>query len=418
MKLLTKTTLYHIILAISVFTIGGGITFYKVRGYIQEDLNQYFDALEERISTRIEDGEEIKSRRVQLSKLETIPPMAQDTIIDTTFYNGSWHLPLKKKIVYRDINGQAYRIGMYKSFEEGEDRLEAVVGTVVFLGFTFLILFLLFNYYISRRIWGPFNYTLNQIKQFDLREQKPLEFMKTDVQEFKELNQLLTVMTHKIQQDYQNLKEFTENASHEFQTPLAIIQSKLELLLSNNHLNDEQARLIQSAYQATSKLSRLGKALALITRIENQEFQDVQQVDLSQSLENTVFNFQELVELRDLSLDSHIEPGVKIRMAPLLADILLNNLIKNAIKHNLEGGSIQLELKPQYFEIRNTGPKPQGDPQEFFIRFRKGNQASDSLGLGLAIVKKICDVNHLSIDYRYEDSLHRFRIFFPDEERI
>ncbi|MDX2304998.1 MAG: HAMP domain-containing sensor histidine kinase [Microscillaceae bacterium] len=412
MKLLTKTTIYHLLLSMAFFCIGGMISYQLIFMWIDQDVNEYFDFKESKIRERILQGEEVMSERYRAIPLDK-PLLIPDKIIDTTMFNGTWHAPYKKKTMVRVVNGQLYHITIFKYFDEQNDEIEAVIGTVYYLAVGFLIIFVVFNYFLSRRIWLPFNHTLQEIKNFKIRENRPLVLQPTNIYEFQELNRLVLDMTGQIQRDYNNLKEFTENASHEIQTPLAIIKVKLEMLLSTGELSTEQSKLVQSAYTSTSRLSQLGKALALITRIENHEFEDhVKEVNLNQILESHLDNFEEIIRLKGITLETDLDLDVSVQMAPLLADILFSNLIKNAVKHNLNQGIISLHLSPYSFTICNTGKPPKGSTDLFFERFRKDNQASNSLGLGLAIVKKICDVSGFEIHYAYENDLHTITIRF------
>src|SRR5690606_30787922 len=151
----------------------------------------------------------------------------------------------------------------------------------------------------------------------------------------------LQEMTTKAQEDYKSLKEFTENASHELQTPLAIIRGKLELLMDSN-LANEQAALISSAHNAVEKLSKIGQSLTLLTKLDNQEFEIFTTIDFSQQLKESLFAFQELIEMKSLHLVTSIEDHVHIKIHPLLNNILLNNLLSNAIRHNHEFGLIRI----------------------------------------------------------------------------
>ncbi|MEO1655635.1 MAG: HAMP domain-containing sensor histidine kinase, partial [Bacteroidota bacterium] len=317
MKLLTKTTIYHVLLSILIFTLGGIITHQIVTGLINEDLNQYFERIEERIMERLAQGDSIRSRRVQV--LKTDPTKAlPDAIQDTVFFNGKWNMPVKKKIIFRSQNNQHYRIAIYKSFEEADDELEAVKGTVIYLGMAFLVIFILFNYFLSRSVWQPFYHTLRQIKDFNIHDTQPLQLRPTRVREFKEMNAIFAEMADKIRRDYHNLKEFTENTTHEIQTPLAIIKSKLELLMETGVLDQDQSKLVASAYQSTSKLSKLSRALTLITRIENQEFAGhIKELDLSQTLNHCLETFEDLIELKKIELEKQICPSIIVEISPL-----------------------------------------------------------------------------------------------------
>src|SRR5690606_32582196 len=114
--------------------------------------------------------------------------------------------------------------------------------------------------------------------------------------EFRQLNSFVEQMVGKARRDYRSVKEFSENASHEMQTPLAIARGKLELLLETNNLDTEQTRLIQSAQQSLGKLSKLGEALTLLTKIDNKEFASRAEVDFSRIVNNCLVNFEDLAQ--------------------------------------------------------------------------------------------------------------------------
>ena len=100
---------------------------------------------------------------------------------------------------------------------------------------------------MSRRLLAPFRETLERISKFKVQDPEPPVFPETSTKEFRQLNQILGEMTSKAQNEYQVLKKFGENASHEMQTPLAIAAGKLEMLSDSDDLDEEQFALIMSA---------------------------------------------------------------------------------------------------------------------------------------------------------------------------
>ena len=218
-------------------------------------------------------------------------------------------------------------------------------------------------------------------------------------------------MTEKIAKDYRNLKEFTENASHEMQTPLSIIQSKLELLIQSENLTAEQMQEVQVIYESAARLAKLNQALLLLAKIENSQFAEAKPVKLDEIIKTKLLFFEELIAHKNISVEVNLEP-LTINIHPILADILVSNLIGNAIKHNLEKGKLIVKLKGDELVIQNSGKPLTITPEQLFQRFRKADPASDSLGLGLAIVNEICIVYNYSIDYKYVDNLHSVSIGF------
>ncbi len=202
--------------------------------------------------------------------------------------------------------------------------------------------------------------------------------------------------------DYESLREFTANAAHETQTPLAIMQAQLEQLLQVPALAEDPAAapLVADLYGATLRLSRLHQALSLLSKIENRQFAQVQPVRLDQLLQERMAQLEPLFEARELryGLDISGSPVV-VQMHPGLADSLLQNLLQNAVRHNVRGGELMVTLTPHELSVSNTGPATTGDPARFFERFRKHNAASDSPGLGLSIVQQICGYYGFGVTY-------------------
>jgi signal transduction histidine kinase len=258
----------------------------------------------------------------------------------------------------------------------------------------------------------PFNITLEQIRNFSISQKNPIQLPATGTIEFKRLNKYVSDMTDKIRRDYKSLKEFSENASHEMQTPISIAKAKIELLLSNESLPEKDIELLTQVDISLQKLSSLVGSLGLLTKIENSEFSEVQQINLSKQLEENISYFSELITLKGLELQVEIESDVHISMDPNLLDILLSNLLKNAVRHNIGNGYIRVTLQKKVLTIENSGPALELPAYQMFERFKKGNQSNESLGLGLSLVKKIADLSNLAVEYRSANTTHSFTVKF------
>jgi signal transduction histidine kinase len=212
--------------------------------------------------------------------------------------------------------------------------------------------------------------------------------------------------------DYQSLKRFTEDASHEIQTPLAVIQSKLETLMQYPDLKKEEAELINSAYIYTLRISKLSQTLLLLTKIANDQFPEKKTINLSELLEEKINIFEDQILEKSLSLTREIESECFFESDFFLAESLLINLIGNAVKHSIAGGFINIKLDKIHLEISNRAKPSQVSSSKLFDRFYKSDKSSDSPGLGLAIVKEICRLNKWDIKYELEDDLHKVTVYF------
>ncbi|HEU5054489.1 MAG TPA: HAMP domain-containing sensor histidine kinase [Hanamia sp.] len=308
--------------------------------------------------------------------------------------------------------GQNYIATVRKSQQETENLVSLILKATFLIILILLLILFVSNRFLLRKLWAPFRNTLTQITQFNFTSKNEIKLQPTDVDEFTELNETVIQLTRKLTLDYENLKSFTENASHEIQTPLAIITNKIEWLLQSENLSENDMKVLQSVNEAALKLSRLNSSLLLLAKIENRQFDNVESVDFSCMLKRYLCDYEELLTARGIRMEENVDENVRLKMNETLAEILISNLISNAIKHNVDGGSIRVKLDNNFFRVSNTGNELLCDSKELFQRFKKNSLAPDSLGLGLSIVKTITEIYHFKIDYCYKDRWHYTEISF------
>jgi signal transduction histidine kinase len=251
---------------------------------------------------------------------------------------------------------------------------------------------------------------LSELKTFNLSDNKAFPLKPNTVDEFDELNKVVHSMSSRVKNDYQHLKSFTENASHEMMTPLAVITSKLDMLIQDETLKPEHYEQINDIYSATGKLSRMNQSLLLLVKIENNLIEDAELLSLDILISQKIKQFQELISAKELTVIETIEMR-KVMVSKYLIDILLNNLFSNAIRHNINNGKVTINLTDAHLVFQNTGSNHALNAGTLFERFQKGKK-SEGVGLGLTIVKNICSVYSWHINYSFENSLHTFQIVF------
>lgn len=308
--------------------------------------------------------------------------------------------------------GKHYKVSITRSKEEAEDLVELIVEITLALVLLLLLGLFIINRFVLNKLWIPFNNTLKELKNFNLNTAAGLQLQETRINEFQELNSAVKLMSNQVIKDYDALKSFTENASHEIQTPLAIVQLKLELLMQSENFSALQMQHIQTIQEEISRLSKLNKSLLLLTKIDNRQFNDVEEVDVEKIINKLLANYEELMVAKHIKLTKYSEAKCKVFMNEMMAEVMFSNLITNAIKHNIYGGTIEVVLSNIELIIRNTGRELNCNPEELFERFKKDKVASDSLGLGLAIVKKICLQYNFGINYSCTDAVHSITVRF------
>lgn len=421
MKLLTKNSLNLLSLTLFVFLFGI-IGFYELlRSEVDRSINKELDKRETNIINQVNHEQSLKN---------ILPYQNEDIIItaikdesnpapayyDTLLFDNS----VNKLIAFRQhnfvlkLNDQKYQIRIFKSLEESDNliiRIFLITASILIIMISSLILI---NRHSSGQIWKDFYDTIKKINNYDINSQEHFNLSQSDIDEFEDLNKVLIKMIDRIKLNYFNMKEYAENASHEIQTPLAIINAKMELLLQSGDLNKNQLRSIHDAYEASNRLSRVNTTLLLLAKIENRQFPESELVSPKEIINYQLELLDDLILSKKLDLSSHFNENVLIKMNPYLAEVLFSNLIKNAIRHNIPGGKIMIGLTESSLSISNSGSELKGNPEDIFKRFYKNSTSSESLGLGLAIVQKICEAYNFNIEYNYLNSLHCINVRFTN----
>ncbi|MEP0481405.1 MAG: HAMP domain-containing sensor histidine kinase, partial [Nonlabens sp.] len=213
---------------------------------------------------------------------------------------------------------------------------------------------------------------------------------------------------------YEQQKEFIGNASHELQTPLAITINKLELLIEKGRLETDQAEGISEVLQIIERLVKLNKSLLLLTKIENRQFLYNQTISLNEVIDKTIFDLQDISQFKKITISLNDKEDLISIMNPSLANVMISNLLRNAVFHNIPNGHVTVEITKSSIKISNTSDGIELDKDHIFARFYKPNSNSKGTGLGLAMVKAIADLYAFDLTYHFENNLHTFLIKTPE----
>jgi signal transduction histidine kinase len=304
------------------------------------------------------------------------------------------------------VNDSYYIIKLRQSAFENEDLILVLALTM----FTFLSAAFIISFFITRKmnktVWTDFEYNLQEIEKFSLRMNRDISLKISDTEEFERLNRVITDLTDKIRSDYRILKEFTENASHEIQTPIAVALLNLEEILQQD-FEEETFKKVAESISALKRLSSLNQSLLLLTKIENRQFEDDKAISFKEIITRKTEEFSLLFETKSLDVKIMMEDDLILNMNEQLAEILVNNLMSNAVNHNIKGGSISIQLQSGSLKICNTGKENILTDETIFNRFVRGEPKT--VGLGLSIVRTICETSKLDIHY-YKGEQHCFII--------
>lgn len=193
--------------------------------------------------------------------------------------------------------------------------------------------------------------------------------------------------------------QFAQDASHELQTPLAIIKGQVELLVQSPRLEAVDMEALQLILQNTNRLAKLNGALILLSSIEEKRYEQHELVALEPLVQNLLRNFQDAIRVAGLDVQVQVTGSPEVYMNLALADIMVANLLQNAIRHNLPGGWIRIELTPAHLTVHNTGSALNIAPEQLFARFARQSDKEEGLGLGLSIIQRISTLYGFSIRY-------------------
>jgi signal transduction histidine kinase len=419
MKLLTRTNLYYTLFALIIFIIGGFAFFFIIQNKIYEEIDEALVSRKEVIlkQSGIKGegylNELAKSDDIRIIKTNQKSELSSgfsDTLI---FRPGERDGEQFRCFTFNaDLSGIIYKIEILRSATDSDSLIDGIVLSASIILFLLLGGGAVLNYFISKKVWKPFYGVLDIIKDYRPGGKPIAELPKSSISEFRNLNQVIQRLVTKVENDFVNLKQFTENASHEIQTPLAIIKNKSELLLQQEELDKETVKEIVSINEAATRLSKLNLALLQLMKIDNRQYQESEKIDLSGLLEIKLQRLNELIEMKNIKLKTSIDKNVFIYMNVPLAEILLSNLLNNSIKHNIFGGEIIISLMSKELSIKNTGESLRIDPQKLFDRFVKESTSNESIGLGLSLVKQICETYNFAVSYNYEHSMHQLKVNF------
>lgn len=312
---------------------------------------------------------------------------------------------------YCETDKQYYKLKFFTSTVERDDLVKNMLYLLIALWLCLAIAIVLVIKIIIHRSSKPFYKLLDDLKKFELEKSTMIEFEKTNISEYAELNKSVEKLLEDNIRAFSEQKNFIENASHEIQTPLAVAIGKLELMMDNSQLNQKQMEEIHSVLNNLNRLKRLNSSLLLLSKIRNKQFQRNEEVNINTVLNESLDNLNDLIKHKEITVNiSREESDVIINMNRDLAFILVDNLLKNAVFHNIKSGKINIELGNQTLIISNNGA-PMDKDIDIFERYRSISRDKESLGLGLSIVKSITEIYRFSINYLY-DKQHIIKLEF------
>jgi len=426
MKLLTKYNRVNLVTTIVIMLITG-IIYYQAISLIlinQKDTDLGVEEREIQEYTRLNHHlpQTFESNDQHIAFSEVEPGSVKRQFFNTMYFK-KWHEHRHRGngvrgeyeagrglITAVTVDGKYYKVTIVESKVETEDLIRIIFIITITVILLLLIVLSITNRLILGRLWQPFYDVMKDLRLFNITDNTQIQSVETTIDEFTELNQVVLMMTGKARHDYTHLKTFTENASHELMTPIAVINSKLDTLIQTENFSERQSKILNDLYGAVSRLNRLNQSLLLLVKIENRLHQAEEKIDLKALIEEQLVQLDEIFQDKRLKLTSSLD-NKEVYAARNLVEILLSNLIGNAIRHNHHGGQINISLTNQELAVSNTGDDTALAGEKIFTRFHKSS-GSEGSGLGLTISRQICENFGFSLEYRFQTPLHIFTVKF------
>jgi signal transduction histidine kinase len=410
MKLLTKTSLNFISASVLFFLVGSIAMYFSVRNIMAEDLqNRLLQQQNEFIYTAQQN--KVTDLVSELVFVQTTENKQLYSFSDTVLIANEKYMLYRKLDFSYAKNEQDYKVSILLSQSESDKLIMKIV--IMNVGFAMLFFMIMFfvNRHSIKSALGVFYSTIRKLEDFEVNQTTTLSLDTAEIEEVKKLNQVFEKMSAQIRQDFISQKEYTENVSHELQTPLAIISSKADELMQADNLSKEQMEQLALLMETTNRLSKINQALIFLTKIDNRFYTEVSTSAINVLIKEKLSLFDDAIKEKNLRLELDLLEITHVYMNPYLAETLIINLIKNGIVHNENGGLLRISLNNKTLSVANSGSVLSFDEKDIFKRFTRSNENKKSLGIGLSIVQRICDLYAFNIAYSYADE-HQFKINF------
>ena len=424
MKLFHRVILTLSLGLLPVMALWAALFYYSMVNEINDETDDVLGDYAELIMRRVLAGKPLPAPNNGSNNSYSVTPVDENYLANNpaiVYYDENVYIPEKEeteparvmKTVFCDAEGQYYEVKVATPTFERSDLLETValhiIGLYIVLMLTIFAVVSLVYYYNMR----PLYRLLEWLDKYRPGAKSAPVPDSSTVEEWKKLSMAAQQAVERAEYYFEQQKQFIGNASHELQTPLAIIGTRIEWLTNNTTLDEQQLEELMKIQRSLSRLVRLNRTLLLLSKIENGQFPESTDTDLAAIIHENVETYGEIYGERNITYETQLPEQFVVHMNESLATTLTNNLLKNSFVHNVENGKVAVSAQGRVLTIANSGKEPLDASQIFERFYHEGNP--ESTGLGLALVSSICRYYNITVGYSYEEEMHIFTIEFPAE---
>ena len=421
MKLFNQV-LSHLLLGVVVVLFGWAIFFYM--GIMEEINDEVDDSLEdysELIIIRSLAGEELPSNDNGSNNQYFLQKITEDYALSHPgiIYKDSMIYINEKKetepariltTIFRDGYDELYELTVYTPTIEKADLRASIFYLLIVLFASLLVVILIINVWVFRNSMKPFYRLLEWLEGYRVGMGKTMLHNPTNTTEFQKLNEAVISFASHNEEVYEQQKLFIGNASHEIQTPLAVCMNRLEMLMEDDTLTENQLKEIIGTYQTLEYTSKLNRSLLLLSKIDNSQFVEEKEIDMNGLIKRYIEDYEDVYSYKDIEVLIEETGNFVVQMNDVLAGILLTNLLKNSFVHNIDNGCLHIDISSDCIRLKNSAEYGPLDEKHLFERFYQGHKKEGSTGLGLALVDAVCRHSRINIKYLYEEGWHIFEL--------
>ena len=418
MKLIHRVTLRLALVIMPVLLLWATVFYFTMVHQVNDETDDSLDDYATMIAQRVVGGEELPTPgdgSNNTYSIELLPP-TEHYGDSETYEDREVYLHWKKENeparvltkVFHDNDGIAYRLTVSTPTFERDDIIGALFIHIATIYAVLLCTILVVTVAVFKISMRPLYSLLKWLAGY-----RPGSGMagfpnEETVIEFRKLTQAARETIERAENHLERQQQFIGNASHELQTPLAVLGNRIEWMMDNTTLTEEQFAELSKMRQSIHRLVRLNRTLLLLSKIDSGHFLDRVDVDLVPIIENELELYKEIFAAKELVCNVRMPKRFIVQMDEMLATTMVGNLVKNAFVHSLQGGTIGITISRGELTVANNGDEAL-DGTRLFDRFYTSGK-SGSTGLGLALVKSITGYYGFGLEYAFKEFKHSFTV--------
>ena len=423
MKLIYRISLRLSLVLLPLIALWAVVFYFTMVDEINDEVDDALEDYSELIVIRMLSGELLPRMNEGANNSYTIAPVDENYAAahpGIDYYDAEVYIPEKEETeparflvtIFQDGNGQFYELKVATPTFEKDELLETILWWVVWLYLLLLITVVGTTMWIFHNSMRPLYALLHWLDGYVPGHKTVPVPNNTSITEFRRLNTAAQQAVDRSEELLEQQKQFIGNASHELQTPLAVLGGRMEYMLDHAGLDEQTMGEVIQMQRTLGHIVRLNKTLLLLAKIDNGQFPENTDVDISAMIREQKELYDDIYEERDIRCDMHLTGSFLVRMNESLASVLVSNLIRNAYVHSEAGARIDIRIEGRTLTVSNDGVTPL-DGKHIFERFYQGSKREGSTGLGLALVKAVADSYGLCVGYRFGEEQHIFSVEWP-----